>query len=545
MVAADLALYPPHRQHRAVAMGRRGAIASQSPLASAAGLRILQEGGNAVDAAIAIAAVECVALPMLCGLGGDTFAIVHAPDGRVQALNSSGAAPLALTAEEFRRRGLTLPPFRGAESAAVPGSVAAWEALCNSFGTMPLSALLAPAIWYAEHGVPVDERQAEVIALVAPTLQQEALRVYLPRGRPPLPGELLVQPAVAAALRAIAEGGAAAFYRGPLAEAMVADLQRGGSRYTLADFAAHRAEVLAPLRGRYRGYEIVQTPPVSQGAVMIEALHLLDGFELAGPLDPRTLHLQVEAIRLAFADRRQYLGDPRMTAFDVAALLSPQFAARRRAAIDPHRAGSGAPAGPFDFGGDTTSFVVADATGWGVSFIHSISSAGGAGALAGGILLNNRLGRGFTLEPGHPNELAPGKRTMHTLNCYAVLKDGVLRYLGGTPGGDGQPQWNLQVICNLIDFGMTVQEAAEWPRWMVAPATDPVTLDDPPRLDLDGRYPAEVVDALGRLGHPVRHVAPWDPGRVGAAVQLLHCDPERGVLSAGSDPRGAGQAVVW
>lgn len=545
MIPADAALYPPHRQHRAVAMGRRGAVASQSPLACVAGLQVLQQGGTAVDAAVAIAAVECVALPMLCGLGGETFALIHAPDGRVWALNSSGAAPQALTADEFRRRGLTLPPFRGAESAAVPGSVAAWEAMLDAFGTMPLASLLEPAIGYAEQGVPVDQRHAELIALVAPTLDREAARVYLPRGRPPKPGDLLVQPAVAAALRAVAEGGAAAFYRGPLAAAMVADLQRGGSRYTEADFAAHRAELLAPLRGRYRGYEVVQTPPVSQGAVVLEALQILDGVELAGPLDPTTIHLQVEAVRLAFADRRQYLGDPRFVPFDVGALLSPRFAARRRAAIDPLRAGRGTPAEPFDLDGDTTSFVVADAAGWAVSFIHSISAAGGAGVLAGGILLNNRLGRGFTLEPGHPNELAPGKRTMHTLNCYLVLKDGELRYLGGTPGGDGQPQWNVQVICDLIDFGMTVQEAAEWPRWMVVPATDPITLGEPPRLDLDGRYPADLVEALARRGHPVRWVAPWDPGRIGAAVQLIARDPETGVFSAGSDPRGPGQAVVW
>jgi gamma-glutamyltranspeptidase/glutathione hydrolase len=545
MIPADAALYPPYRQHRAVAMGRRGAIASQSPLACAAGLEVLQQGGTAVDAAVAIAAVECVALPMLCGLGGETFALIHAPDGRVWALNSSGAAPQALTADEFRRRGLTLPPFRGAESAAAPGSVAAWEAMLDAFGTMPLAALLEPAIGYAEQGVPVDQRQAELIALVAPTLDPEAARVYLPQGRPPKPGELLVQPAVAAALRAVAEGGAAAFYRGPLAAAMVADLQRGGSRYTEADFAAHRAELVAPLRGRYRGYEVVQTPPVSQGAVVLEALQILDGVELAGPLDPTTIHLQVEAVRLAFADRRQYLGDPRFVPFDVGALLSPSFAARRRAAIDPSRAGRGAPAEPFDLDGETTSFVVADAAGWAVSFIHSISAAGGAGVLAAGILLNDRLGRGFTLEPGHPNELAPGKRTMHTLNCYLVLQDGRLRYLGGTPGGDGQPQWNVQVICDLLDFGMTVQEAAEWPRWMVFPATDPITLGDPPRLDLDGRYPAELAEALARRGHPVRRVAPWDPGRIGAAVQLIARDPETGVFHAGSDPRGPGQAVVW
>ncbi|MFN8533514.1 MAG: gamma-glutamyltransferase family protein [Dehalococcoidia bacterium] len=545
MAFADDRLYPPHRQQRAVAMGRRAAIASQSPLAAAAGLQMLQAGGNAVDAAIAIAAVECVTLPMLCGLGGEVFAIIRPPAGPARAINSSGAAPGALDADTFRRRGLNLPPFLGAESAAIPGAVAAWQEMLDRWGTMPLKTLLAPATWYAEQGIPVDQRQTEIIALVASVLSQSAARVFLPQGRPPRAGELIVQPALAQALREVAEGGADAFYQGPVAERIVADLDAAGSLYTRQEFAAHRVESYEPLRARYRGYDILETAPVSQGAVVLEALRILDGFEFAGPLDPATIHLQVEAVRLAFADRLRYLGDPRTTDFDVQSLLTDQFVARRSAAIDRQRAGPALPAQRLDLTGETTSFVVADGQGWGVSFIHSISAPGGSGFLAGGILLNNRIGRGFTLEEGHPNELAPGKRTMHTLNCYAIERDGHLIYLGGTPGGDGQPQWNVQVISDLLDFEMNVQEAAEWPRWMVYPGTDPSTMGNPRRLDLDGRYPEDLGQALAALGHPVREVSPWDPGRVGSAVQLIRLDPESGVLTAGSDPRGPGQAVVW
>ncbi|GIW11775.1 MAG: gamma-glutamyltranspeptidase [Dehalococcoidia bacterium] len=537
--------YHPHQQHRALAFGRQAAIAGQSWLANLAGAHVLQEGGNAVDAAISIAAVECVALPMYCGVGGEAFALVQAPDGRTFALNSSGAAPLASSAEEERQRGRTLLPFRGMESAALPGEVAAWGRLHAEFGSMPWERLLAPAIAFAEAGVPLDQRQAAIIASLADEFDPAARAVFLPGGRPPRPGDRLAQPELARVLREVAAGGPAAFYRGPVAERLVAALQAGGSRYTREDFAAHQVEWYPPLRHSYRGYEVVTTRPVSPGVVMLEALGLLEGFELRDPLDPGTIHLQVEALRLAFADRRRWLGDPRVVAFPVETLFSEAFLVRRRRAIDLERAGAAAPAGPFDFEGETTSFVIADRAGWGVSFIHSISALGGAGVLAAGILLNNRLGRGFTLEPDHPNELAPGKRTMHTLTCYQVHRNGRWCYLGGTPGGDGQPQWNVQVLSLLLDFGMNVQEASEWPRWLIFPATDPHTLADPPRLDLDGRYPPRIAAALAARGHPVRQVAPWDPGRIGAAVQLIARDQERDLFSAGSDPRGAGGALAW
>jgi gamma-glutamyltranspeptidase/glutathione hydrolase len=412
---------------------------------------------------------------------------------------------------------------------------------------MPLDRLLAPAIELAEHGFPIDQRQAEIIGSLAALWAQypESAKSFMPLGRPPRAGEILVLPGVAAGLRAVAEGGAPAFYSGPIAATIVAALEAGGSRYTVAEFAAHQAELYEPIRARYRGHDILETRPVSQGVVVLEALNLLDGFELTAPLDPAAIHLQVEAVRLAFADRLRYVGDPRFVESRVETLVSREFAARRRAAIDPRRAGPAESADHFDLDGDTTSFVVADAAGWAVSFIHSISATGGSGFSAGGILLNNRIARGFSLEPGHPNELAGGKRTQHTLNCWQIHRGGRPVYIGGTPGGDGQPQWNVQVICDLLDYGMNVQQATEWPRWMAYPATDPATMANPRRLDLDGRFPAETVEALAAIGHPVRRTAPWDPGRIGAAMQLIHLDPESGVLSAGSDPRGAGLAIAF
>lgn len=547
----DPSPYAPNYQHRAMAFGRNGAVASSSTLAAATGLKILQSGGNAVDAAIAIAAVETVVISMMCGLGGEAFAIVTTPDGRSQALNGSGAAPAAIDAENYRRQGLHVLPLAGAESAAVPGEVDAYETLHQAFGSLPFAQLLQPAIDYAEHGHPADQRNVARLARLVPLFQRipETARVYLPDGEAPKPGQMVVLPDLAATLKEVAQGGAEAFYRGPLARRLVEGLQQGGGVHTAADFAAHHASLYEPLRTAYRGYEILETAPVSQGLIVLEALNLLSGWDIArlGPLSPELIHLQVEALRLATADRNAYLGDPAIVKPPVEQLMSQAYADKRRKDIDPRRAGPAVPGQPFDADGTTTSFVVADGSGMCVSFIHSISAIGGSGFVAPGtgVLFNNRVSRGFTLEPGHPNELAGGKRTMHTLNCYQIHQHGRPLYLGGTPGGDGQPQWNVQVIQDLLDFGMNVQQAAEWPRWMYTPATDPAMLRDAPRLELDGRYPPELASALREMGHPVHRVEPWDPGRLESGVQLIRIDPETGVMATGSDARNAGLGIAF
>ncbi|MCS7002892.1 MAG: gamma-glutamyltransferase, partial [Dehalococcoidia bacterium] len=299
-----------------------------------------------------------------------------------------------------------------------------------------------------------------------------------------------------------------------------------------------------PLRVRYREHDVFVTALPSHGAIVAEALGLLDGLDLsAGPLAATTLHQQIEAVRLAFADRLAYLGDPRFVAAPVDRLLSASFLAARRRALDLNRAGAAHP-GVLDEQSSTTAFVVADSDGMAVSFIHSLSAIGGSGLVAGdsGILLNNRVGRGFTLEEGHPNELAGGKRTMHTLNCYQIHRDGDLVFLGATPGGDGQPQWNVQIICDLLDFGMSAQQAVEWPRWAFTPGTDPITRATPLRLEVDGRYPPAIVATLRAMGHPARSVAPWEPGLYTSGVQLI--ERRNGVYFAGSDPRAGGLALA-
>ncbi len=315
----------------------------------------------------------------------------------------------------------------------------------------------------------------------------------------------------------------------------------------LEDFAAHKTEVYQPLSTTYRGYTVFQNRPPSQGFMLLEMLNILEGFDLAslGHNSAQAVHLMVEAKKLAFADRNAYAGDPNFVRFPVEELLSKDYAARRRQAIDPQQASREVPKGGLvEADGDTSYFCVADAQGNAVSFIHSLSKAWGSDFVAGdtGILLNNRAGRGFTLQPGHPNIVAPGKRTMHTLNCYMVFHQGKPWLVGGTPGGDFQTQCGVQMITGLIDFKLGVQEVVESPRWSSMPGTDPATLQEPVRVELEAGFPQETAEGLRALGHTVTELTGGVLSR--GIVQLIRLDQERGIKIAGSDPRGDGHAAA-
>ncbi|MGH2353962.1 MAG: gamma-glutamyltransferase family protein, partial [Chloroflexota bacterium] len=325
---------------------------------------------------------------------------------------------------------------------------------------------------------------------------------------------------------------------------MVRHAQTLGGTFSLEDFAEHTTEVYEPIHTSYRGVEVYETRPPSQGLLVLEQLNLLEGFDLAatgfGTAD--TIHLMAEAKKLAYADRLRYAGDPRFVDVPLAELVSKSFAARRRQAIDPRRAASQvAGALPEVLHGDTSYFCVADGDGNAVSFIHSLSAGWGSGVVAGttGIVLNNRAGRGFTLEEGHPNVFAGGKKTMHTLNCYLLMRDGQLHAVGGTPGGDQQPQWNVQTIVNVLDFGMNVQQAIEAPRWYSFPSTDPAHVGKPSELRLEARFDPAVATDLEARGHRVVGLNPWGAG---GAVQVIVRQPN-GVLVGGSDPRAGGIAL--
>lgn len=529
---------------RSAVLAPNGMVASAHPLASAAGLRVLQDGGNAVDAALAAAMVTWVTMPMMCGPGGDAFLVIYcARTGRLTAINGSGGVGRRATPDFFRARGHGRLPQDGYLSAAIPGAVDAMEQAMLRFGTRGWADLLQPAIRYAE-GHPVTEKVAGWFAKFAGKLARfpSTAAIYLRNGRPPREGEILVQADLAATLRALARGGAREFYQGALAEAITRYTATEGL-FDAGELAAHASEVYTPIKTTYRGYEIHQTAPPSQGMILLEEMNILEGFDLAGLGNTAAAHhLMIEAKKLAFADRNRWAGDPRLVEFPLQELIGKEHAARQRARIDPARAMAGAPAG--DPLGDTTYLCAVDRDGNAVSLIHSISNAFGAGVVVPGtgILLNNRAGRGFQLRDGHPNQIAPGKRTMHTLNCYIVTKDGYPYLVGGTSGGDGQPQWNMQALVHVIDFGLNVQQAAEAPRWSHTPGTDPDLEDTPPVVSMESRFSPAVIEGLRAMGHPVQVVGPW---QTGGSVQLIQVDRERGVLAGGSDPRVDGAAMGY
>jgi gamma-glutamyltranspeptidase/glutathione hydrolase len=542
----------PHST-RSVVMGRNGMIATSQPLASAAGLNVLQHGGNAIDAAITAAAVLSVVEPTMNGIGGDLFAIVYdAKTATLRGLNASGRSGYAATPEAFAARGLTRVPNAGVHSITVPGVVDGWSTLLSTFGTIPLSRALTPAIGYAKNGFAVSEiisgqwQEAEQKLAADPA----AASTFLPAGQAPRPGDVFANPHLAATLETIATGGRDAFYKGPIAAAIVADMKRRDGFLDARDFAEHRSDWVEPISTSYRGYDVYELPPNSQGFVVLEMLNILEGFDLKslGHNSAASLHLLVEAKRIAFADRAAYLGDPEAVPPAVLnALLSKEYAATRRKEIDPDRMAAGYKPGALrgarsrggdedlDFTGrdhgDTIYMTVADGQGNVVSLIQSLFSDFGSGLVAGetGIALHNRGGL-FNLTAGHPNQIAPHKRPLHTLVPAMVKRDGKPWLSFGVMGGDHQAQGHAQVLANLIDFGMNIQEAGEAARvnhgargLEVESAVSPAA-----RAGLTGRG-HHVLEAFGAYG----------------GFQGILIDRKTGVLMGGSDPRKDGLAIGW
>ncbi len=537
---------------RSAVHGQNGMVCSDSPLAAAAGLRVLQDGGTAFDAALAVAAVETVTIVPMCGLGGDSFILAYdAASGKVTNINSSGVAGSGAEADYYRNQGLALMPIQGPHSVSVPGEAAAWEAMHRGFCTMPFADLLAPAIGYAEKGFPVPARIARVFAGNAELLARFSATadIYLANGgRPPREGEVLVNRDLANTIRRVAADGADAFYRSDLTTQLVAGLNQAtvdGGLFTEADFAGHHADVGEPITSTYRQHTVYQTRPPSQGFLLLEMLNIVSGHDLSSmtPNSADSIHLQVEAKKIAYSDRNRLAGDPKFVDWPLDGLLSAEYADMRREQIHPFQAGAEVrPLVPINGSGDTTYFCVADGAGNAVSWIHSLSNGFGSGVVAPGtgVLFNNRGGRGFSLEADHPNVIAPGKRTMHTLNCYLTTVDGEVAIVGGTPGGDFQPQCGVQMLTKLIDGGLQPQDAVESPRWHSFPGTDPSTINRPGELRVEVGMPDDTVRDLQRMGH---NVVQSPLGSYHGVVQLIARDRRRGVLTGASDPRGDGQAV--
>lgn len=536
-----------------VAWSKDGMIATAKATASGVGLAVLARGGNAVDATIAAALSLNVTYPLMCGLGGDVFALIHeAATGKTYGVNASGIAPYNATPEYFQERGMAEMPPQGMLAVAVPGAVRAYFDILERWGTMSFAELAQPALRYARNGFVVTPQIAAYFAAHREDLARypSSARVFLPGGEAPRAGEVLRQPELAASLQLLVEQGPDALYGGALGERILEYANANGGIWRGDEWATQRTDIYEPAPSvNYRElYQVYQTAPPSQGLILLEELNLVEGFELTRydgrpeeppQADAASTHALIESKKLAFADRNRHVGDPRMVDFPWQSLLSKEFAARRRQEIDLGRA-AGRVDGT-DMAGDTTSHVCVDASGNMVSFIHSLSNAFGCCEVAGdtGILLNNRAGRGFVLQPGHPNCIAPGKRTMHTLNTYLVTREGRAYAVGNTPGGDGQPQWNLQVITNLLDLDMSVAEALAAPRWTSHPGTDPVALGRPVELVVESRMSEAVRQRLADLGHRLRVVGPWAGG---GDAMLIRLGPGR-VLEGASDPRGEGAAV--
>lgn len=530
-------------------MSKSGMIAAAHPLAVVYGLEALREGGNAMDACLVMSGVTAVTMPHMCGLGGDAFFIYYdASTGTITALNGSGAPGDGSNLEAFRDCGPILPQH-GILSVGVPGAPLVYELGARRFGTFSLEKCFAPAVKIAKEGFPVTVGLSRAIAAEKEKLSQydETREVFLPGGKPLAPGTIMKRLDMAETLRGFGAGGAEYMYKGPFAQKFYKLNEQMGGTFTGKEFARHLDEPSTfydPIRTDYRGYTVLQTGPVSQGFIVLEELNLLEGWDIPSmdPLGPEVMHLMVEAKKIAFADRNRYAGDPEVTDFDVSKFISKAYAAEARRQIDPNRA-SGEAAGPENEG-DTTSFVAWDRYGNCCSFIHSNAFAFGSAVMVPGtgVLLNNRVGRSFVLEPGHPNCLAPRKRPMHTLNCYMVLKDGVPFIVGGTPGGDGQPQWNMQMLSLMLDHGMGPQEAADFPRWTSSPGTDVITLGKPFEIRMESRFPALTASRMADLGHAVRTVGEFAGG---GGAQIIMKDPDTGILLGGSDRRVEGLVLGY
>jgi gamma-glutamyltranspeptidase/glutathione hydrolase len=519
---------------RSSVYGTKGAVACEHPSAALAGIRILDAGGTAADACVAMAACMAVLSPMQTGMGGDAFLLFYeAETGSVLGANGSGRAPRAATIEKLRSRGLSAMPERGGLTVTVPGAVRLWEDAATTLGNLPLARLLEPAWELAEKGHPVAEVVARYWEENEDLLRENeaAARTFLPQGRAPVAGDLFYQADLAATISAVAEGGADAFYNGEIARSMVLSTQEAGGYLSEEDLAAHESTWVEPISTEYRGVRVYEIPPPGQGIAALEMLNILEGFDL-GALDPvsaERIHLEVETKKLAFEDLREKIGDPEFSAMPTRELLSKDYAAGLRERISHTGA---APSVASDLGSDTTYLCAVDAEGNGCSFINSLYDRFGSGIVAGntGVCLHNR-GRSFRLVPDHPNVLAPGKRPLHTIIPGLATRDGALWATFGVMGALMQPQGHAQLLINLLDYGMRPQEAVDHPRHR---HEDGILL-------VEGRVPQSGVEKLRSMGHRVE-VGPNYIVPTGGA-QLIRV-LEGGVLACGSDPRKDGCALA-
>ena len=567
-----------YEAYRPVVMGRRGMVCSGHPLASQAGIALLQRGGNFADAALATAAALNVVEPLMSGVGGDGFIMAyHRDTDRVEVCNGTGAAPYAATRERYREGGI---PQKGILSVSVPGLVNSWLAVHERYGVRSLAECLEPAMDLAANGFPVSHVLSRAIA-ADPLLCQfpTSQAVFAPGGQPLPPGAICYQRDLARTFQAIIDGGRDAFYRGEIARAIVKFSADQGGILSMQDLADCQARWQEPIAATYRGYAVYEAPPNSSGHILLQELNIVEQFDLQGLgcNTAESIHLMVEAKKLAFSDREAYVADPDYVDVPLAGLLSKGYAAERARLIDPERAAAAVAAGdPWPYqpgprrkaavgGGisaereDTTCFVVADGAGNAICQLQSIQSAWGSSLIAGdtGILLNNRMTY-WHLEADHVDCLQPGKRVRHTMNPVMVFRERAaadngsrngnparqLALVCGTPGADTQVQTNLQVLSHALDFGMTVAEAVEAPRWRNthSPTESNYPHTCPDELLVEARLSPETMEGLRRRGHSLNILESW---AAAGSEMMLQVDSETGALHGAADPRRDGYAVGW
>lgn len=542
LLLAPMASAQDRTQARSVVMSRNGIVAAESPLAAQAGVRILESGGNAVDAAIATNALMGVVAPMMNGMGGDLFAVVYdAKANKLYGLNASGWAPKGLTVEFLRKQGLTEMPKSGVNTITVPGAVDGWQKLADKFGRRKLAEDLAAAIRTAREGFPVPELTAGVWAESLNELHQNdaAAALYLPRGSAPKAGEIFRNPELAGSLEQIAEHGRDAFYRGEISKKVLDTIRRLGGTMTADDLSEYSAEWVEPISTKYRDWTVYEIPPNGQGIAALMMLNLMENFPLGQKGyefgSANALHVMIEAKKLAYADLKRYVGDPRGQKLPIAELLSKDRAAARAKLIDQAHADCNPTAGEMKGGGDTTYLSVVDRDGNMVSLIQSNYSAFGSDVVAegAGFVLQNR-GALFVLDPSSPNVLAGRKRPLHTI-IPAFAQKGDLRIAFGIMGGWNQAQAHAQFVADVADFHMNIQSALEAPRFVKYTFTGcDVTMEDP--------FSPKARAGLAGRGHQITLRGQFSDVTGGGQVTLR--DFSTGVNYGASDPRKDGEAIA-
>ncbi|MDA1372292.1 MAG: gamma-glutamyltransferase [Proteobacteria bacterium] len=537
-------------QNRPDVRGLTGAVSSDHPLATQAGLRILQEGGNATDAVIAMAGVLAVVRPHMNGIGGDAFGIFYDGEtGEITALNASGRAGSVATPEFFAAAGVQRVPGTGPLSVSVPGAVAGWVDAHGRFGSKDFSYLLEPAIEYARGGFAVSTRLAMDFEEQGRALNADGRNLYLPDGAPPPVGALLKNAALAESLVTVAREGKLGFYNGAIGRRLAAFVSEQGGHLREQDFVNHASTWVEPIRGEYLGHEILVMPPNTQGVTQLALMKMSKAHpvEAMGHNSTKYLHTLIELKKLAFADRDRWIADPAMTEVPVEQLLDGDYLRERAGLVDASRAAKSVEPGfgneifsnadkDREDAGDTVYITAVDQWGNAVSWIQSNFAGFGSGLLESetGILLHNR-GALFSLETGHPNEVAPDKRPYHTLSpLMALYPDGGFAFTLGTPGGDSQTQSLLQIVNNMLLFNMTPQQAIEAPRFRSSGGLN---------VAIENRVSSEALGGLQALGHRLQLIDDWTATFGGA--QMIHYDPSNGVLTAAADPRREAYSLAY